>query len=504
MRPWLIAALLLSAAQVSINQAQAAGTLRFGLDFDLETFDPARSGSYIERVVNTAMCDQLLDVDPQLNLVPQLATSWELSADQLALTLHLRTGVIFQDGAPFDAEAVRANIERYRTAPYSARRIELKSLAGVDVVDPLTVRIRLSEPFAPLLALLANRPGLMLSPRILDQPTEVISAHPVCAGPFTLVERVAQDHVTLQRFPGYWNAANIHLDRVEFKIMTDSTVRLVNLQSGQLDIANRLAATDVPMVQADKRLRVVSSPSIGFEMISFNLGNGPASETPFGKDVRVRQAFAKSIDRAVINQVVFEGRMIPNTQTEPPGSRYWNPAFPVPPRDLAGAKALLAQAGVPHPKVALSVVNNPTDVQVGEVIQSMAAEAGFDVTVRKGESVSQTDAAARGDYQAYQVIWSGRPDPDGNLSLWMRCDTSLNWTGWCSKPMEAALDRAAATSDQAARIKAYREATEIWMKDMPYMGLYHFTWFWGVTDKVQGFTPRPDGLVRMAGISMRP
>jgi peptide/nickel transport system substrate-binding protein len=220
--------------------------------------------------------------------------------------------------------------------------------------------------------------------------------------------------------------------------------------------------------------------------------------------VRVRRAFAKSIDLAGINQVVFEGRMIPSTQTEPPGSRYWNPAFPVMPRDLPGARALLAEAGVPHPKVALSVVNSPADVQVGEVIQSMAAEAGFEVTVGKGESVSQTAAAARGDYQAYQVIWSGRPDPDGNLSLWMRCGTALNWTGWCSKEMEAALDRAAGTSDQAARIQAYRAATEIWMRDMPYMGLYHFTWFWGLTDKVQGFTPRPDGLVRMTGISLRP
>jgi len=484
--------------------AQAAGTLRFALDFDFDTFDPARSGSYIERVVNTAMCDQLIDVDPQLNLVPQLATSWEWSADQLALTLHLRSGVVFSDGAPFDAEAVRANIERYRTAPYSARKVELKSLTGVDVVDPLTVRIRLSEPFAPLLALLANRSGLMLSPKILDLPAEGLSANPVCAGPFTLVERVAQDHITLQRSPSYWNAANVALDRIEFKIMTDSTVRLVNLQSGRLDIANRIAATDVPAVQADKQLQLVSSPSIGFELISFNLGNGPAADTPFGKDVRVRQAFAKSIDLATINQVVFEGRMIPSTQTEPPGSRYWNPAFPVVPRDLPGAKALLVQAGVPHPKVTLSVVNSPADVQVGEVIQSMAAEAGFEVTVRKGESVSQTAAAARGDYQAYQVIWSGRPDPDGNLNLWMRCGTALNWTGWCSKEMEAALDRGAAAPDQAARIVAYREATAIWMRDMPYMGLYHFTWFWGLTDKVRGFTPRPDGLVRMVGLSLRP
>ena len=282
MRRWLTASLLLAAASLQPMKAHAAGTLRFGLDFDFEFFDPARSGSYIERVVNTAMCDQLLDIDPQLNLVPQLATSWDWSADKLALTLHLRPGVVFSDGAPLDAEAVRANIERYRTAPYSFRRTELKSLTGVDVVDPLTIRIRLSEPFAPLLALLANRPGVMLSPRILGLSSDEIGAHPVCAGPFMLVERVAQDHITLKRSPTYWDAAHVQLDGVEFKIMTDSTVRLVNLQSGQMDVANRLAATDVPAVQADKRLKLVSSPSIGFEMLSFNLAHGAAADTPFG------------------------------------------------------------------------------------------------------------------------------------------------------------------------------------------------------------------------------
>lgn len=503
MRTWLIATTVLAAAHGFASPAHAAGTLRFALDFDFDTFDPARSGSYIERVVNTAMCDQLIDMDPNLDLVPQLATSWEWSTDRLALTLHLRPGVAFSDGAPFDAEAVRANLERYRSAQDSFRRTELKSVSSVEIVDPMTVRIHLSEPFAPLLALLANRSGTMLSPRILDKTTDEIAAHPVCAGPFTLQERVAQDHITLKRFAGYWNAANVHLDGIEFKIMPDSTVRLVNLQSGQLDVANRLAATDVPAVQADKRLRVVSSPSLGFELISFNLDHGPAAETPFGKDVRIRQAFAKSIDRTSLNQVVFDGRMIPSNQTEAPNGRYWDPAFPVPPRDLDGAKALLAQAGVLHPKLVLKVTNGPTDVQVGEVIQAMAGEAGFDVSVEKGESVAQTQAARRGDYQADLVIWSGRPDPDGNLSLWMRCGAALNWTGWCSKAMEAALDRGAAAPDEAARVTAYREATSIWMQAAPYMVLYHFTWFWGLSDKVQGFHPRPDGLVRMVGVSLK-
>ncbi len=498
--------LLLAAALLccSLTTARAQGTLRFALDFDPDTLDPAVSFSYIERAVATSMCDSLIGLDASLNLVPELATSWEWSPDHLALTLHLRSGVQFQDGAPLDAQAVRDNLERYRNAPYSIRKSELAAVTGEEVVDPMTIRLHLRAPSAPLLALLANRPGEMLSPRILGLSENAIAAHPVCAGPFAFVERVAEDHITLKRFPGYWNAAAVKLDGIEFRIMTDSSVRLVNLQSGAIDIANRLAPTDVPTVQGNRALRVVSSPSIGFQLISFNLAHGPASDTPFGRDVRVRQAFAKAIDRDGINQAVFDGRFIPSNQTQAPGSFWYDPAFPVPKRDLAGAKALLAEAGVPHPKLTLLTTDAPVEVQVGEVIQSMVAEAGFDLTLQKGEAVAQTAATASGNYQASMVLWSGRPDPDGNIANWMRCDGALNWTGWCSKAMDAALDRGAQAFDDTARKAAYHDANAIWMADLPYLPLYHFTWFWGLSAKVQGFTPRADGLIRPIGLSLAP
>ncbi len=497
--------LLIAAALLCLSTAaHAAGTLRFALDFDPDTLDPAVSNSYIERAVATSMCDTLIGLDQSLNFVPQLATGWEWSEDHLALTLHLRNGVQFQDGAKLDADAVKANFERLRTAAYSNRKTELKPVLGEDVLDPLTVRIRLSMPYAPLVALLANRPGEMLSPRILDLPKDAIAAHPVCAGPFAFVERAAQDHITLQRFPGYWNADAVTLDRIEFRIMTDSNVRLVNLQSGAIDIANRLAATDVPGVQANKSLAVATAPSIGFEMLTFNLAHGPQSDTPFAHDLRIRQAFAKAIDREGLNQAVFDGRFIPSNQMQAPGNPWYDPAYPIPPRDLPGAKALLAAAGVPHPKLTLLVTDSPTDVQVGEVIQSMVAEAGFDLTLQKGEAVTQTASATAGNYQAYLVIWSGRPDPDGNLGTWTRCGAPLNWTGWCSQAMDAALDRGAAGADDAARRAAYHDAIGIWMADLPYLPLYHFTWFWGLSAKVAGFQPRPDGLIRPTGISLRP
>ncbi|MCW3476112.1 ABC transporter substrate-binding protein [Limobrevibacterium gyesilva] len=483
--------------------AQAAGTLRFGLEFDPDVLDTARNGSYTDRIVFTSMCDQLLDIDAKLNFVPQLATRWEWSEDALSLTLHLRDGVRFQDGTPLDAEAVRLNLERYRSAPESIRKTELKPITGVDVLDPLTLRIRLSTPYAPLLSLLANRPGTPLSPKILTKSSDEIAAHPVCAGPFSFTSRVAQDRIVLDRFPGYWNASAIHFDRIEFRTIVDSTVRLVNLQSGAIDVVNRLAATDVAAVKANPKLRLATSPSLGYQLISFNVAHGPAADTPLGRDPRVRAAFEKAIDRAALNQVVFEGLYVPSNQTEAPGSRYWNPAHPVPPRDVAGAKALLKEAGVERVAFTFLVGNDPVNGQIGQVIQAMAAEAGFDIKIEQRESASLVASTKAGNYQAAMVIWSGRPDPDGNSTIWMSCGGFVNWGQYCNKSLDALFVKGAAITDPAQRVPVYRQISDIYTQDRSHMVLFHFTWLWGLSDKVEGFAPMPDGLMRPQGVRFR-
>lgn len=182
----MFVALLAIALPLQVN---AQGTLRVGMQDDPDVLDPARSGTFAGRIVFAAACDKLIDLDPSLAFVPQLATSWAWAPDGLSLTLTLRDGVRFQDGATLDAEAVRANLDRYRAAPESVRKTELKSVETVEVVDPLTVRLSLAHPDAPLLAVLADRAGMMLSPRSLADGAR--PELPVCAGPFRIVRRVA-------------------------------------------------------------------------------------------------------------------------------------------------------------------------------------------------------------------------------------------------------------------------------------------------------------------------
>ena len=479
-----------------------AASLRIGIAGDPDLLDPATGGSYIGRVVFAAMCDKLVDIDAKLAFVPQLATGWAWSADNLALTLTLRPGVKFHDGEMMDAEAIRVNIERYRSAPESQRKAETRSINAIEVVDPLTVRLRLSAPNAPLVAVLADRAGMIASPKALARLGKEFGTAPVCAGPFKFTERVAQDRIVLDRFAGYWNAAAIAVDRITYRPIPDTTVRLVNLRSGHLDMIEGIAPSDAASVRADPKLRLLSAPAIAYQVLLFNLGNSAMSENPFGRDVRVREAFEKSIDRTVLNQVVLEGLMIPSNQTEAPGTAYWNPALPVPPRDVAGAKALLKAAGVERVPVTLVVGNAPIPLQTAEIIQSMAAEAGFDVKITAMEGNAGVAAARAGQFNAYIGIWSGRADPDGNVSIWLQSDGFLNWMKYQNPAFDDLLAKARAVTDVAQRQPLYREISAIYTRDRPLMVLYHQNWLFAHSDKLTGFVPIPDGLIRPHGIKL--
>src|SRR5258707_15137548 len=253
----------------SITQSQ---TLRIGLAEDPDVLDPTPARTFVGRIVFSALCDKLFDLDEKLNIVPMLATSYEWSADSKALTLKLRQGVTFHDGEKFDAAAAKFNLERHKNLPGSSRRAELAAVAGVDVVDPQTVRLNLSAPAVPLLAVLSDRAGMMVSPKAAQAAGDKFGAKPGCSGPFRFVDRVAQDRIVLERYPGYWNKGQIHFDRIVYLPIIDATVRLANLRSGQLDLIERMAPSDVPGLKGDNRFKVATIVEIGYHGITINIG----------------------------------------------------------------------------------------------------------------------------------------------------------------------------------------------------------------------------------------
>jgi len=198
-------------AWATLAATAGAQTLRIGLAEDPDVLDPTLARSFVGRIVFAALCDKLFDIDEKLAIVPQLATSYEWSADNKALTLKIRPGVTFHDGEKLDAAAVKYNIERHKTMAGSNRRGELALVTTVDVVDPATVRLNLSAPFAPLLAQLADRAGMMVSPKAAQEAGDKFGAKPVCSGPFRFVERIAQDRIVLEKRR---DAATRRLDRL--------------------------------------------------------------------------------------------------------------------------------------------------------------------------------------------------------------------------------------------------------------------------------------------------
>jgi peptide/nickel transport system substrate-binding protein len=375
-RSLVFAALALAAA------ASSAQTLRVGLAEDPDVLDPTLARTFVGRIVFAGLCDKLFDIDEKLNIVPQLATGQEWSADNKTLTLKLREGVTFHDGEKFDAAAVKFNIERHKTMAGSNRSGELRPVTSVEVVDPTTVRLHLSAPFSPVLAALADRAGMMVSPKAATAAGANFGTHPVCSGPFKFVERVAQDHITLERYANYWNKANVHVDKVVYTPIVDATVRLANLRSGQFDIIERVAPSDVAKLEREKNLKVERITEIGYQGITINVGKSEkAQQNPLGKDAKVREAFVRAPDRPRKVNVVIDNEATVVNLWVAPINAYYAKNVPVPKRDVARAKALLKEAGVPNPSFTLVTPTTSDAQRLAQVVQAMTREAGFDVKI---------------------------------------------------------------------------------------------------------------------------
>lgn len=493
------AALLLSLE----TGGHAQTTLRIGLAEDPDMLDPTLGRTYVGRIVFSAFCDKLFDIDEKLNIVPQLALSYETSADGKEMTIKLRPGVKFHDGEPLDAEAAKFSLERHLNLPTSFRKPELAALDHVDVVDPLTIKLVLKAPYSPLIAQLTDRAGMMVSPKAAKEAGEKFGLHPVCAGPYKFVERVQQDRMVFEKFADYWNKDNVFIDRVVFLPIVDATVRLANLKSGGLDLIERVLATDIKDVRADPKLKLSTMPELGYLGLTINIANDK-KKGALSQSEKVRQALDLSIDRDALNQVVFNGEFTIGNQWVSPEHPYYQKAFPVRNRDIAKAKALLKESGVPLPVSVDYMVPKGTEYEaVAQVVQSMAAEAGFDVKIRVIEFATSFKQAQAGEFQVFQINWSGRIDPDGNSYVFLHTKAPQNDGGYSNPEADKAFEDARLISDPAQRKAIYERLTKIVLNDEPIIYLYHRKILIAHTTKLEGYRPMPDGLVRVIGLKLK-
>jgi peptide/nickel transport system substrate-binding protein len=486
------------------------GVLTIALAEDPDPLDPTTSGTFVSRIVYVDMCEKLYDVGPKLQIVPQLATALPaVSKDKKTLTIPLRRGVRFNDGTPFNAQAVKTTFEHYITYKESSRAGDLASVASVEAVGDDTIKLHLKAPSAPLLSLLADRAGMILSPTQLKKLGGAkFATNPVCVGAFKYTDRVAGDHITLDKSPFYYDADKVKLKRIIFKIITEGPVRASNLRSGDVDVAERLEPFDVVSIKGDPSIHLQSTTSIGYQGLTINTGNTNGTGKPFhpgkvktalAQHPELREALDDSLDREVINKVVFYNQVTPDCGPISPVSPWFNKSLRCPARNLARAKQLVQQSGVKTPiPVKLLVQADSQQERLAQVIQAMAGEAGFAVKVEPSEFTTALDRGDQGDFDVFSIGWSGRIDPDGNLFNQQQSEGALNYGGEANPAVDKGLAEGRTTSDTAKRREIYQQLVGTLLRDRNIIYLYHDQLFTGSRNDVAGVEVRPDGLPRLS------
>jgi len=510
-----IAPVVVVAMALALGLAPAAADAQkkqvvVGLNQDPDILDPTLARTYVGRIVFSHICEKLYEIDEKLQIHPQLAAELPQYADGgRTVTIKLRSGVKFNDGTPMTAESVKFSLDRHRTLKGSNRRSELGSVEAVEVADPSTIRLRLKAPAAQLLAQLTDRAGMPVSPAAVQKLGDNFGTAPVCVGPWQFVERVAQDRIVVEKSRHYFDPSAAKFDRVVFKIIPDDNVRLANLRSGDIDLTHQVTPTDAAALKREGRFEMPSVSGLGYNSIAINLRNktgktNPPGDlgTPLANDPRVREAFELSLDRDAIVQVVYDGQYTAGCSPIPPISPFFDRSRKCPTRDVARARKLLADAGLAGGySFELTVVNNPQQRRVGEVIQQMAKDAGFTITLKPQEFASALHDGDAGKHQAFLIGWSGRVDPDGNIHQGQTCKGPLNATLACDERVDALLDKAREVSDLTQRRGMYREAIELIAARRNIIYLYHPHYIAAHARNLKGYRAVPDGLMRLKGTS---
>ncbi|HEX6447646.1 MAG TPA: ABC transporter substrate-binding protein [Streptosporangiales bacterium] len=482
------------------------GTVTIGLAEAPDVLDPTVASTYVGRIVFANMCEKLYDVDAKLNLVPELAAAMpQISNGGKTYTIKLKSGVKFNDGTPLDAKAVVTTLHHYMTDPKSARSAELSEVSDVTASGSDTVTISLKHPFAPLTAILADRSGMILSPKQLSKLGDKFGTDPVCVGPFKFKARPSSDQIQLVKSNDYYDKSKVHLAGVNFTVVTQPNVRAANLRSGDIDIADRVAPTDINTLKSASGVKLAPVTSLGYDSINVNIGNSKGAGKPGNKPVnlplanaKLRQAFALSLDRDAINKVVNQGQYVPGCTAISPVNPY-SPDITCPKQDIAKAKQLVAQSGMKTPiKVKLIVqAANTEATKLGTVIQSMAKKAGFDVKIQPTEFTTALSQAQAGKFEAFNVGWSGRLDPDQNIAPFYDPTSALNYTGSNSPQILKLIAQERATTDMAKRKQIFKELAQATLNEGSIIYLDYPKVVMGYRTSVTGIAYYGDGMIRL-------
>jgi peptide/nickel transport system substrate-binding protein len=496
------------AAAGSDRAAGNGGTLVVGMSGgDPGNLDPSLSSSFGAAEIYKTMCERLYDYDLDQHVVPELAAARPtISRDRLKYTIRLRRGVRFNDGTPFNAQAVVSTIERDLTIPGATRRGNLSPIADLEAPSPYVVVVHLKSRYTPLTKELASADGVIMSPTQLAKLGDRFGTDPVCVGPFMYDSRVAGDSVTVVKSPYYYRKKNVNLDRIVFKAETNAAAALAALEAGDLQVLDSIPPSEVTAVAKSKSLRVLSAKSLGYVGISVNMANTHGvGKLPYSTAANVlasspmlRQAFEEAIDRNTLRRVVFAGRALPGCTFVSPISPAFDASIHCAAFDPNDARKLVAASGVANPTVHLLTPNATDFVRLAQFIQAEEASVGINVVIDSTDPTTTFARIGSGDFEAWLGSWSGSADTDRNVFQMLATSGSRNYSGYSNPRLDLILANARKAMRHDAIATLYRAAQQIILADRPIIYLYHPIVYAAVAAKVSGVQLAFDTLLRLA------
>ena len=487
----------IASANVSGQAPTRGGTLTVGFSADTKTLDPAFSVQFSERQVLYLVFNTLVKYGPDFSIKPELAQSWDVRNGGKQIVFKLRQGVMFHDGTPFDATAVKWNIDhRLDEAVNSPQRQLLAPIIdSVNVLDANTVAVNLKQPAPGLLGLLGERPGFMMSPAAAQKFGKEFGSNPVGTGPFVFKEWLRGSHIAVERNPKYWESGKPYLDRVVFRDISDAVVGSQRLITGELDFVGELSPTSVAPLRGRPGVKLVPITVARWYSLQWRVDK-PPFDNP-----KLRQALAHAIDRKRLNDIVMAGQGSVSDGPTPPGLWWYDATIKSYPYDPEKAKALLKEAGYPSGFEFVLSTPQVGDLQrINQLIQEQAAAVGIKLTLSPVAASEWYAKLVDGSTNMSPTRWTQRPDPDGLLYILFHSKGFANSTRYKNDKVDALLDAARQTYDQAARTKLYSDAQRLIVQDSPMMPLFFSVEYAALRDTVQNFDSIPDQIPRFAEV----
>ena len=475
-----------------------------------DSLDPYNTNMTLTLAITKSFYEGLFRFDKDLKIVPVLATSYDMSKDGTVYTFKLRKGVKFQDGTDFNAEAVKANLDR-AMAPenHLIRSTQFNRIIKIETPDPLTVRITLKEPFAPFINSLAHPCAAMISPTALKKyGNKEIAFHPVGTGEFELVSFDQKDGVKLKKFDGYWNKGFPKVAGVTWKPVSENATRAAMLQTGEADFAYPLPYEQAAQLKADSKLDVVTSQSIVTRFLGFNMLQKPFT------DVRVRQAIALAINKPALVKVAFNGYAFPAEGIIPQGIPFAEKMAPIP-YNPAKARELLKEAGYPNgfETTLWSAYTTTTARKTIEFVQQQLAQVGIKVQIEAletGKRVQLVDSwpdPATAKMRMYYTGWSSSTgEADWALRPLFASEAWSpklnNMTYYKNELVDTDIAKALVSTDNTEKAALYKAVQDQLAKDLPRVPLVTEENVSGNTKRLHGVYAQPDGNIDIYNIAV--